>query len=95
MDETSVSLWAPIKRKTWTNNTIHMPYQSKRGRNTTVIGAVGGRGDEVFWVSSVVRRTCKEHVRQFLEKLINTVPWPLKNIIVVADNHSSHHSYYV
>ena len=88
-------MWSNIKKKTWTNNTVYLPYQTKRGRNTTVIGAVGGRGDELFWVSSVVRRTCKEHVRQFLEKLIDTVPCPVHNMVIIADNHSSHHSHYV
>ena len=40
----------------------------------TVIGAVGGRSETLYWVSSVVRRTCKEFVRQFIEKLVTRVP---------------------
>ena len=74
LDETSVSLWSPLKRRTWTNGQITLPYQAKRGHNMTVIGAVGGRSETLYWVSSVVRRTCKEFVRQFIEKLVTRVP---------------------
>ena len=56
---------------------------------------VGGKSDKVYWVSSVVRRTCKEIVREFLEKLIKSVPCRVENLVIVADNHSSHKSHYV
>ena len=26
LDETSISLWAPLKKKTWTNNEVYLPY---------------------------------------------------------------------
>ena len=34
-------------------------------------------------------------MRQFLEKLIETVPYPVRDMCVIADNHSAHLSYYV
>ena len=50
MDETSISMWSNIKKKTWTNNTVYLPYQTKRGRNTTVIGAVGPRRRSILGI---------------------------------------------
>ena len=61
----------------------------------TVIGAIGGRNQTVYWVSSVVRKTIKENVRQFIEKLVDEVPCKVKDMLLIMDNHSSHRSYYV
>ena len=95
LDETSVSLWSSIKNKTWTDGTIKLTYQAKRGINLTVIGAVGGVASQVEWISSVERRTSKEGVRRFLSYLFAEVPHPSSKIVIVFDNHSSHHSRYV
>ena len=43
MDETSISVWNNLKKRTWTDGlSVSLPLQSKRGRNKTVIGAIGG-----------------------------------------------------
>ena len=96
MDETSLSLWSPLKRRTWSNGTVTLPYQSKRGHNMTVIGAICGRvRRNVYFRYIVVRKTNKETVRQFLDKLLATVPCRSQNLLLVWDNHAAHRSYYV
>ena len=45
MDETSASLWNPLKERTWTNGLVTLPLQSRRGSGRTVIGAVGGNAN--------------------------------------------------
>ena len=61
----------------------------------TVIGAIGGRNHQVYFRFIVVRKTNKEFVRQFLEKLTRTVPCRSRNMLLVCDNHAAHRSYYV
>ncbi len=83
-------MWNPLKRRTWTNGQIRLPLQSTRGSGRTVIGAVGGTASQVHWVSSVIRRTNQYEVKEFIEKLISTVPCRTNSILLVMDQHSSH-----
>ena len=53
---------------------------------------MGGTAGKVEWIWSVVRRTSTETVRQFLEKFFNSITYPSSQVVVVMDNHSSHHS---
>ena len=47
LDETSITLWNNIKRRTWTDGaSVVLPMQSSRGRNCTVIGAIGGQDEK-------------------------------------------------
>ena len=41
-DETSINYWAGVKSKTWTDHSVVMPYQTKKAKNSTVYGAIGG-----------------------------------------------------
>ena len=55
-------------------------------------GGFGVEEENFRFVYSVVQRTCKEVVTDFMSKLIAKAPVPASQIIVVADNHSAHHS---
>lgn len=61
-----------------------------------MIAAIGGGlGDEqnnFRFVYSVVSKTSKEHVTDFISTLIDRAPVPTNLIVIVLDNHSSHHS---
>ena len=57
-----------------------------------MIGAVGGSEQKVDFVWSVARRTNKENVRQFLDKLFEEITYLPSQVVIVMDNHSSHHS---
>ena len=49
MDETSVNLWSTIKKKTWTDGTITLPFQGQGNfKSHTIIGAIGGNDDNDF-----------------------------------------------
>ena len=41
-DESSLSLWNPIKTKTFSNGEVTLPMQAKRGPNRTIYGAMAG-----------------------------------------------------
>ena len=60
-----------------------------------MLAAVGGTNDQVHCPFLVDRNTCKESVRQFFAKLFHESPFSIDRIIVVCDNHRSHHSTYV
>ena len=97
MDETSLSLWSSIKKKTFTDGTTTLPYQAKRGTNRTVIGAVGAamyddEDNQFQFKYQVVRRTAKEEVREFLELLRDSAPVLRSDYVIFADNHSAHRS---
>ena len=53
---------------------------------------MGGTAGNVEWIWSVVRRTNTENVRQFLDKFFSSITYPSSQVVVVMDNHSSHHS---
>ena len=72
-----------------------LPLQSTRGPNRTVIGAVGGLGNIVDCIFSIERKTCKETVRQFIEKLLHESRFRTNRMVLVMDNASSHHALYV
>ena len=48
IDESSVSLWSPLRRRTWTNGEVTLPMQPTRGPNRTIYGAIGGVEDLYF-----------------------------------------------
>jgi len=96
MDETSLSLWSPLKRKTWSNGSVTLPYQSKRDHNMTIIGAICGRHPRhVYFRFIVCRRTSKKQCANFSRVLLWTCPFQARNLLLVCDNHGSHRSYYV
>ena len=92
MDETSACYWAPLRKKTWTQGQVRLAYQARRGKNHTVIGAVGGKSNAVQWVSLVCDRTNKDNCVKFIEKLARVARHRLKDILLVTDNHSAHKS---
>ena len=97
MDETSISLWSNIRKKTWTDGgSVKLPYQTKRGPNRTIIGAIGGFNDQQFDFQYLIcERTCKEDVLAFVRQLIANRPNKNIEFMLVADNHAAHHSRYV
>ena len=93
LDETSVSCWSPIKRRTWSNGRdVVLPMQNKRHGNRTVIGAVGGYNESFYLYYRVARRTCKEEVLAFLQDMMAQQPYATEDLIIVTDNHGAHHS---
>ena len=73
LDETSVSVWAPKLTKCFTDGSIRLPVQSRRGRSRTVIGAVGGDYNLglVHWCYTVADSTNTEDVQNFITELVN------------------------
>ena len=71
-----------------------MPMQPKRGPNKTIIGAIGSpQNEETFqFLYQVTRRTAQVEVRNFLEYVLVHAPVPSSEVLIVCDNHSSHHS---
>ena len=69
-----------------------MPYQSKSTRNRTIIGAVGGRDEEIFFHHKIAKATNKDEVLKFLKEFLSVVPYAKEDLIVVTDNHSAHKS---
>lgn len=94
-DETSLSVWNPIKRRTWTDGSISLPMQSYRGANRTVLGAlfdVDGTGRPGLFCT-VAGRTNKESFLDFLQKLLSYLRLhkiDTDNVVLLADNHSAH-----
>ena len=72
-DETSINYWSNIKSRTWTDNSVVMSYQSKRGTNCTVYGCIGGfqhkTGAAVKFHSSfmVANKTNSRNTVEFFE----------------------------
>lgn len=67
MDETSINIWAAIKKRTWTDGSITLPYQSSGGfKNTTVIGAIGGDETNFKFLYQTKRCTNTDNVLEFL-----------------------------
>ena len=73
LDETSVSVWSPKLTKCFTDGSIKLPLQSKRGRSRTIIGAVGGdyQLGLVHWIYTTAESTNTEAVYAFLTELLN------------------------
>ena len=93
LDETSINIHMRRKNVTWTNGRdVFMPYQSKSTRNRTIIAAVGGRDEEIFFHHSIAKRTNKEEVLKFLKEFLLLVPYAKQDVVVVTDNHSAHKS---
>ena len=95
IDESSISCWANIKKKTWSDGSVTLSYQARRGRNHTIIGGLGGTPNYISWISSVVLTTNKETVRQFFVKLLAVACVPKRNLALVMDSHSANRSHYV
>ena len=93
LDETSINIRTGKKRFTWTNGRdVFMPYQSKSTRNKTIIGAVGGIDEEIFFHHKIAKTTNKDEVLKFLKEFLSVVPYAKEDLIVVTDNHSAHKS---
>ena len=71
---------------------MRLAYQARRGKNRTVVGAVGGKSNTVQWVSLVCDRTNKGNCVKFVEKLARVANHRVKDILLVTDNHSAHKS---
>lgn len=100
MDETSTHCWA-TRSKTFykEEEPIMLNYQNTRGRSRTIIGAVGGHGEDINFHFDVVNATNKEIVVNYLDKLVketslwrDRVPRTREDIVICMDNHSAHHS---
>ena len=79
-DETSINYWANIKTKTWTDNSVVMPYQKSKGTNATVYGAVGGyqhkSGSSAKFKSffMVANKTNSRNTVEFLKLVVREAP---------------------
>ena len=67
-DETSLALWSPILRKTWSDGRIKLPLQTHRGENRTILGAVGGdpARNKVRFIHQVSRATNNDTVAEYM-----------------------------
>ena len=95
-DETTLNCWASIKSRTWTDNSVVMPYQTKRGSNCTVYGGIGGfqhkSGAAVRFKAffMVANKTNSMNTVEFLELVVRDAPVRPNQIAIVGDNHSAH-----
>ena len=92
MDETTVNMWL-TKRKTWSYqcDPLVLPLQPDRGNSRTIIGAIGG--DPFKCHTKIFNKTDTQNVICFLKGLIETEKHDLRDVIIVTDNHSAHHSH--
>ena len=95
-DETSINYWSNVKSKTWTDDSVVMPYQTKRGTNCTIYGCIGGfqhkQGAAVKFFSSfmVANKTNSRNTVEFFRQVISEAPVRPGQIVFVGDNHSAH-----
>ena len=95
-DETSINYWANVKCRTWTDNSVVMPFQTKKGQNATVYGGVGGyhhkAGAAVKFKPflMVANKTNSKNTVAFLELIVRDAPVAANQIVIVSDNHSAH-----
>ena len=89
MDQTSVNLWY-TQKKTWTTATkpVYLPMQPTGCRNVTIYGIIGGNSGE--FIHMVTDKTNSENTQAFIQQLLHLADAPQEEIIIVADNHSSH-----
>ena len=95
-DETSINYWSNVKSKTWTDNSVVMPFQTKKGANCTVYGGVGGfhhregAGIKFKPYFMVANKTNSKNTVEFFKLLVRDAPVNSNQIVVVGDNHSAH-----
>ena len=91
MDQTSVNLWYTCK-KTWTtvSKPVYLPMQATGYRNVTIYGIIGGNSGE--FIHMVTDKTNSDNTQAFLQQFLHLASAPHEEIIIVADNHSSHKS---
>ena len=95
LDETSLSLWSSLKRKTWTDGSITLPMPKTAFQCRTVIGVIGGDDLGLDFFYRVIPNSKKEYIWTFLVRFIHHCNVPRKNILLVLDNHGSHKSHMV
>ena len=102
IDETSISYWSNIRKKTWTDShSVTFPYQASRGVSHTIYGCIAGfmshnvRHSHFKLIYHIAQSTNKFDTRTFLEKIIDEAPVPVTQLQVILDGHSAHRSYYV
>ena len=82
MDSCSVSVWAHLRKKTWTNDNVGMingqlsrltlPLQSRRGKSRTIFGAIGANVGRVrnqlqcMFVYKITGKTNSIETRDFI-----------------------------
>ena len=75
-DETSINYWSNVKVRTWTDHSVVLPYQTKRGVNCTVFGGIGGyhhkMGEQVQFKSffMVANKTNSRNTVEFLKLVV-------------------------
>ena len=91
-DETSIHTWC-VRAKTWSAEAqrVILPKQAKRSKNKTILGAVGGIADDIRFIYSIDDRTNTSSVIDFFKHFLRKVKYR-KQILVITDNHSAHHS---
>ena len=59
LDESSISTWNPLFKKTYSCGRVLLSYPGYRGHNLTIIGAIGGNRDRnhLVWSYKIVPRT--------------------------------------
>ena len=83
IDETTISYWSNIRKKTWTDSySVTFPYQASRGVSHTIYGCISGfmshnvRQSHFRLTYQIANSTNKVDTRKFLEKIIDESPVP-------------------
>ena len=77
---------------------MKLPLQDTRSEGKTMMGAVGALSkdheDRKFhFLYIIVEKTVKETVIIYFQHIIDNAQVPIDDIVIVLDNHASHHSH--